>query len=67
MRLVATDWRALSIDDRKNWSFLATRPTTWMSGYCLFVLVEMVEEARQYLPTLTRQAGLPSTPPFTPR
>lgn len=67
MRTVAADWRALSAQDRKNWSTMAVKPKTWMSGYNLFVLVEMVEEARQYLPTLQRQSELSSIPPYTPR
>jgi hypothetical protein len=67
LKLVAEDWKALTQGDRDAWGTMATKPRTWMSGYNLFTMVELNFVAREYLPALQRQAGLPSIPPFSPR
>jgi len=67
LSLVAFDWRQLTTTEKEQWHLLATVPRTWMTGYNLFTLMELSQEANRLLTTLVRAAGLGSTPPFRHR
>lgn len=67
LRRVAQDWTALADWQRDLWRDLARRAHVWLTGYNLYVTLALNKQARAFLATLQRQAGITAVLTYTPR